>query len=455
MAEASVADQSGTTAKSVGFLSNDWLQRKEKNSAPYLGPAPLDERVELASDAWLATAEATLRRLTRAFAPELKGVSFSISETFTDTPPHLKMPGNVAAWNVVIENAELSVSRGPNENADVRIVADYQKMLPIAQAVGSIAMDRAGAQQRHLFGDGWMRMEGQPPTGRIADIFMELHDHLARRTLENPDLQHRIERQNLRRQVDQLAENGYAVLENAITPAFADELRALSIDEMLSHKSPNNLSGRIDSMGLLSRGRPFEEIVQHPTLRTLIESSLGPAMVLQTVSCAMKMPGPSAVPLHTDYGAVPDPYPAFSLLGVAVWALEDWTVASGPTWIIPGSNRRRRSPTPVDSLDGGVPIEMPKGSVVFFADGVWHWQGDRTEPGSRVSLHNGYQRPFIRQVDDFSIDLDAALHRNSPVLSGLAGRDDFFDRSTYDGHDMRRLAYMDSQLKWRNLTLGG
>jgi len=43
---------------------------------------------------------------------------------------------------------------------------------------------------------------------------------------------------------------------------------------------------------------------------------------------------------------------------------EDWTVASGPTWIIPGSHRMRRGPRASDSKDGGVPIEMPKGSVV-------------------------------------------------------------------------------------------
>jgi hypothetical protein len=36
---------------------------------------------------------------------------------------------------------------------------------------------------------------------------------------------------------------------------------------------------------------------------------------------------------------------------------------------------------------GAVIGSLPKGSVVFFTEGLWHWQGDRTEPGDRVTLH--------------------------------------------------------------------
>ncbi len=44
-------------------------------------------------------------------------------------------------------------------------------------------------------------------------------------------------------------------------------------------------------------------------------------------------PGLGAIPIHNDYSMVPEPYPEFAMTGVGVWALEDWTVASGPTWI--------------------------------------------------------------------------------------------------------------------------
>ena len=55
------------------------------------------------------------------------------------------------------------------------------------------------------------------------------------------------------------------------------------------------------------------------------------------------------------------------MTGVGVWALEDWHEASGPTWLIPGSHKFRRPPRHGENHPPGVPIEMPKGSVVFFS----------------------------------------------------------------------------------------
>jgi hypothetical protein len=97
---------------------------------------------------------------------------------------------------------------------------------------------------------------------------------------------------------------------------------------------------------------------------------------------------------------------------------------------------------------------MPKGSVTFFTQGVWHWQGERTQPGQRVTMHNAYSRPFIRQADDFA-NIDAVLHRHSPVLSTLAGADDYFGRTTYRGHDHERMAYMYRQLNAARVAADG
>ena len=52
-----------------------------------------------------------------------------------------------------------------------------------------------------------------------------------------------------------------------------------------------------------------------------------------------------------------------------------------------------------EGKNGGVPIIMPKGSVVFFTQGVWHWQGDRTAPGDRVTLHMHFNRGILRSLE--------------------------------------------------------
>ena len=70
---------------------------------------------------------------------------------------------------------------------------------------------------------------------------------------------------------------------------------------------------------------------------------------------------------------------------------------------------------------------MPKGSVVFFTEGVWHWQGDRTEPGERVTLHWHFNRGILRSLEPKKVD-PQMLHRNSPRLGEMLGEDDWFDK---------------------------
>ena len=163
--------------------------------------------------------------------------------------------------------------------------------------------------------------------------------------------------------------------------------------------------------------------------------------MIASFSSIKKGPGPGVIPMHTDYAHVPEPFPEFALTGVGVWALEDWTLASGPTWIVPGSHSMRRNPRPGEGHNEGVPIEMPKGSVVFFTHGVWHWQGDRTEPGDRVTLHAHFNRGILRSLEPKKTDVQM-LHRNSPRLGEMLGEDDWFDKMSAQGRDHVRFAYM-------------
>jgi ectoine hydroxylase-related dioxygenase (phytanoyl-CoA dioxygenase family) len=188
-------------------------------------------------------------------------------------------------------------------------------------------------------------------------------------------------------------------------------------------------------------GRPFERVILNPKLMTLIDASLGRCAQIATLGALLRGPGPGQIDIHTDYTDVPEPYPEYAMSGVAVWSLEDWTVASGPTWIVPKSHRQRRAPRPGEGLDDGVPIEMPKGSAVFFTQGVWHWQGPRTEPGERVTLHPHFNRNFLRSIDPKRPDV-SLIARNPPRLGEMLGLDDGFDKLTAaGGRDYLRLEH--------------
>ena len=402
----------------------------------------LPHQFEFFSDAWLEEARAYLEREVAARRDRLGG-PFSVSECFTHAPPHLKLPDDVASWNFRFDGESVMVSRGADPDADVVVEGDYQAALTSAQRVGITVPGAAAAMWREVrqqFGADAIRFRGAIDDPVASELLALLHDHLGRRTVENPDLYHRASRQGLLRNIVEMEEQGYTVLERAISPAFADELRDATL-HALSAQGVGSLQW------MLYQGRPFELLAQQPQLMTLIDASLGRGAVIASLSSIRKGPGPGAIPLHTDYAHVPVPYPEFALTGVGVWALEDWTVASGPTWMVPGSHKRRRPPRPGETVDDGVPIEMPKGSVVFFTEGLWHWQGDRTEPGERVTLHWHFNRGILRSLEPKRVD-PQMLHRNAPRLGEMLGEDDWFDKMDGIGRDHVRFAHMQKLLSF-------
>jgi hypothetical protein len=390
----------------------------------------LPHQCEFLSDDWLEVSRDLLVAECKRRGSELP--PFSISEAFTDAPPHLKLAGNRATWQLSWDGALLNVSRGFNPKADLCVEGDYQAVLLTAQTVGMQApgvMDAAMAEMRHWFGDDCLRMDGRIEDRAVIDLLSLHHDHMARKTVENPDLEHRARRQGLIGQIRQLEEDGYAIIERAITPAFADLVRESTIRAIMSHQT-SSLNW------MLYHGVEFEKIIQNPLLLTLIDATLGRGAVAASISSIKRGPGKGLIKLHNDYSEIPEPYPEFSMTGVGVWSFEDWHVASGPTWLVPGSHKLRRGPRKGETVDG-VPIEMPKGSVVYFHHGVWHWQGDRTEPGERITLHSHFNRGILRSLEPKRVDVQL-LHRNPPRLGEILGEDDWYDKMTASGRDYMR-----------------
>lgn len=395
----------------------------------------LPHHVEFLSEAWLEEARRQLERERGRLGADTP--RFSAALRLSAAPPHLCFDGGVAVARMVWDGTALSVDRTFDADADLLVQGDYQAALTVAQAVGALApgvLPAALHEVAHVFGGDALQVRDALDDRASRELLARLHDHLGRRTVENPDLAHRAERLGIAGKVREMEENGYAVLERAITPAFADQVRDATLRALLPHD-------HFQLQWMLYHGPEFERIVQNPQLMTLIDASLGRGAVIASISSIRKGPGKGVIPIHTDYSMVPEPYPDFAMTGVGVWALEDWTVASGPTWIVPGSHREKRAPKPGEGTDRGVPIEMPKGSVVYFTHGVWHWQGDRTEPGDRVTLHSHFNRGILRGLEPKKVDVQM-LHRNPPRLGEMLGEDDWFDKLTAHGRDYVRAGYM-------------
>lgn len=396
----------------------------------------LPHHVEFLSDRWLAEAGNFFREQMPLKKALLAG-PFSVSERFTDAPPHLGLPGNVASWSLCFDGESVTVSREFAESADLVVEGDYQQALYLAQFIGVLVpggAEEMWREARHMFGPEAFRIRGALSDPQAQRLLALAHDHMGRRTVENPDLEHRARRLGLAGHIREMFDQGFTVIERAISEDFADAVRAAVLRSVMPEQG-------VTMNWMLYQAREIERLTLHPKLLTLIDASLGRGAQLASYAGMVRGPGPGYFDVHTDYTDVPEPYPEYAMSGVAVWAFEDWTEASGPTWIVPGSHRLRRGPRRDDSREGGIPIEMPKGSVVFFTQGVWHWQGERTQPGERVTLHPHFNRGILRSVEQKRPDVQLYA-RNPPRLGEMMGEDDWFDKMTSTGRDYVRLEHM-------------
>lgn len=401
----------------------------------------LDDRVEYASADWLRQAEEFLA----GRAATLPDVPCTLSVNLSEPPPHLDNgEGGRFGYTLRLAKNGVSVKPAPDDEADYRFSADYNAALMLAQVVHGKDADIQGRMRREyalLAGTGEIPLAssavGEAVTAALLDA---LHDHMARRTVNNPDVLHRAKHQGLGQNLAELDDKGYTVLENAFSAEFADELRE---EAHRNHDlAPPNTGFRATM--LLRRGRVWEEAAIHPWVLTLAEYLLGRGCLIYQSDTIVKGPGLDTHPgLHADYGAsrVADPFPDYCLEATAVWAIDDFDLAAGPTVIVPGSFRNRRQAPSGTSREDAVPLELPQGAIAFWHGATWHGAMPRTAPGRRTSLHNAYSRFFMRPLERYD-DIDQAIvDRNPPAFSTLCGLDDPFGKSGNTGADFERMRY--------------
>ncbi|MYE22623.1 MAG: phytanoyl-CoA dioxygenase family protein [Gammaproteobacteria bacterium] len=406
----------------------------------YTEPAvALDERVELASAEWLAESERFLGTRTRG----LSLPAFSISERLDNPPPHLAASERDAPFGYTLRFAgdQVTAEPRPDERANCYRVADYTASVLYATIVyDGDAREGAVREAGHVTRMGLGDWQGRMPIDPISRLCGELHDHMAARTVNSPDIRHRAEALGLADNLSDLDERGYTILPGAFTEEFADELRA---EAHRNHDAAPPDVGFRATM-LLRRGRLWEEAVLHPWVLTLMEHLLGRGCLVYQSDTIIKGPGLDTHPgLHSDYGAsrIPEPFPDYCLEATAVWAIDDFSLPNGPTVVMPGSVAKRSQAPKGATRDGTKPLVMERGSIALWHGGLWHGAMPRSAPGKRTSLHNAYCRQFMRPLERYDDIPQEIVDRNPPAFATLCGLDDAFGKSGDHGADFERLGY--------------
>lgn len=398
-------------------------------------PIPISERFEFVSENWLSSARNFLQTKLDDLDQQPPG-RFAAVESYINAPPHLKRPSNIATVHIVIEEGIVDVGYGDVPEPTFRVSADYNQALVIGTAVYEQLPDRQMRLRRelaHRHGDVFqVTGEGfQTVNPQILGVLSGLHDHLAKRTIGNPDISHKLQYLDVEQRVRDIEEDGYTVFENAISEAFVDELNA-DFDRLIAQNS----RGKVAAM-LMSRGPMWEEIATHPQIHAVAQHLLGSDCNLGQSIAFRKRQGVDTHQIHND---PPHPFTGELCCNVTtVWALSEFDDEAGPTVVVPGSHKENRPPDN-DAKQRAVKVTMSKGSVAMWHGSLWHGTAIRERDGERTSLHNTYLRNWVRTWDNY-LEIDPEiLERNSPTLTTLAGIDDLYGKNTYEGIDFQRFS---------------
>jgi Phytanoyl-CoA dioxygenase (PhyH) len=250
-----------------------------------------------------------------------------------------------------------------------------------------------------------------------------------------------IQELGLSRNLDELRENGYTVID--VDRELTDRIRAATLRAVEGAPGPNS-SFDLAFATPLGEDPVFEEACTHPAALALAEYICGRGCTLSSVLATVRVAG-SALGLHCDQSQVPAPFPEHLVNLTACWVTDEFTKANGAFMIIPGTHRNRRNPTPEEgqALDGAIAVECPAGSVVLWDGAVWHGNYPRTEPGQRVVLHVTYTRLAYRPVHDFSYLTDDFRAGASPQIRALLGENLGFGANSRFVHiDAERYLHM-------------
>lgn len=200
--------------------------------------------------------------------------------------------------------------------------------------------------------------------------------------------------------VSALSADGGVVVEGVLGPDEIRELMAAVTKLEQGRPLGRNVfegerSHRLYS--LIAKGRPFEELAQHPVALALLDAVLEPGWLLSNCQSIRLYPGETRQPWHTDDGFYPIPRPRPFPLGLSsIWALDPFTAQNGATELLLGSHRwAAEHPDTFDELDVTV-AEMEPGSVLWFDAALWHRGGANLTDGTRLCMTVQYCQPWLR-----------------------------------------------------------
>jgi ectoine hydroxylase-related dioxygenase (phytanoyl-CoA dioxygenase family) len=209
---------------------------------------------------------------------------------------------------------------------------------------------------------------------------------------------------------DNIAQNGYAIMEGALEEGFREEIVAeLARLEQVRPGGdipPGPFTGMVTRrwFDLLNDAEVWQRVAIHPWVMQVLPRVLGDGFLLSTMGSAVVGPGEEAQALHVDDGVYQFPRPHPNLVCNTMWALSDFSEAAGATRVVPGSNNWEKDPVFGEDYEN-VPVEMPAGSIAFVVGTCYHGAGQNNSDKDRVALTINYCNGSMRQQENLMMSV--------------------------------------------------
>lgn len=215
----------------------------------------------------------------------------------------------------------------------------------------------------------------------------------------------------------QLDTNGYVVLPSLLTDEECDHYKALLESDCESYanlykgaNSPKveslaNKSGEKVVYNLHNKDLSWFKLFEHPKVLPLLDYMLKEGSYngeepyyLNNISARCPLKGHPGQQLHSDSNL---PGINYCIIANVLWALDDFTIESGATRVVPGSHKIRSFAPDGEKHKDEIQLTAPKGSAIIFNANLWHGGAENTTEHSRWAIALGYARWFIKPSFDF------------------------------------------------------
>jgi Phytanoyl-CoA dioxygenase (PhyH) len=217
------------------------------------------------------------------------------------------------------------------------------------------------------------------------------------------------------------AGQGYAVLPELMPVAHVQSARNLILELAAQDRAAGKL---IEQHGrwrlrLSGRGDIFANFATHDTVRQVAEAMLGAGVTMGGLSAhaVTKDAPPQGVHVDYPYSVMNEPFPEPPLQMQAIWVLDAFTPANGPTRVLPHSQKTRRRPDRQEFYARSTPVLCPAGSLILSHGGLWHDSSTNRTDTPRIAILGNYTPFWVRSVEGLP---DNANEFRSALMKAVA-----------------------------------